>query len=150
MTSDVAKDIMSPAKRSALMGRIRGKNTKPELFVRRLLHRLGYRFRTHSKELPGRPDIVFSARRRVVFVHGCFWHRHDCDRAYVPKTRSEFWQRKFRRNVERDREDQDRLQSLGWQVLVIWECEINPDGDLEKRLTDFLGPCRYSESSRRP
>src|SRR5262245_45810086 len=88
-------DIMSPEKRSTLMSRIRGKDTGPEMTVRRLLHRLGYRFRLHTRDLPGRPDIVFRSRRTVIFVHGCFWHRHDCRFAYVPKTRRQFWKTKF-------------------------------------------------------
>jgi DNA mismatch endonuclease (patch repair protein) len=135
-------DIMSSEDRSALMGRIRGANTGPELAVRRLLHRLGYRYRLHAKGLPGRPDIVFPARRTVIFVHGCFWHRHDCGHGCVPKSRREFWQKKFARNVERDRENQKKLATSGWNVLVLWECEVEADPDLASRLVQFLGPPR--------
>jgi DNA mismatch endonuclease, patch repair protein len=135
-------DIMSPASRSALMSRIRGVDTGPELVVRRLLHRLGYRYRLHARGLTGRPDIVFSTRRAIIFVHGCFWHRHDCGRAYMPKSRREFWQKKFTRNVERDRENQKKLAASEWSVLVLWECEVKADSDLTSRLVQFLGPPR--------
>jgi len=143
-------DIMSPESRSALMGRIRGANTRPELVVRRLLHRLGYRYRLHTKGLPGRPDIVFPARRSVIFVHGCFWHRHDCGLGYVPKSRREFWEKKFARNVERDRENQRKLVASGWNVLVIWECGVDAAPDLASRLVEFLGPRGDGEKSSTP
>jgi DNA mismatch endonuclease (patch repair protein) len=134
-------DIISRERRSLLMGRIRATNTGPELFVRRLLHKLGYRYRLHQRKLPGRPDIVFTAKRAVIFVHGCFWHRHDCDHAYMPKTRKTFWQTKFARNVERDRENQQKLAAEGWKILVVWECELDST-NLERRLTRFLGAVR--------
>ena len=124
-------DILTPEKRSQLMGRIRGMDTKPELFVRRALHALGYRFRTHVRELPGCPDLVFSRRRVVVFVHGCFWHRHGCKKTYVPKSRQEFWESKFASNMKRDQRDQKQLVEAGWRVLVVWECEI------ESRRNDY-------------
>jgi DNA mismatch endonuclease (patch repair protein) len=112
------------------MRAIKGKNTKPELVVRRLLHAAGYRYRLHRRDLPGRPDIVFPARRKVILVHGCFWHRHPgCRFAYAPKTRPDFWHAKFDRNVERDREAFAALDACGWRQLVIWECEI-PDANL--------------------
>jgi DNA mismatch endonuclease, patch repair protein len=140
-------DIMSPDRRSALMGRIRGTDTRPELLLRKMLHRLGYRYRLHQRELPGRPDIVFRSRQSVIFVHGCFWHRHGCGRGYVPKSRRAFWRKKFERNVQRDQENQSRLAAEGWRVLVIWECELdNPK--LEARLRRFLGPVQQSKSSR--
>jgi DNA mismatch endonuclease (patch repair protein) len=138
-------DPLSPADRSALMGRIRGKNTKPELLVRRLLHSMGYRFRTHYKPIPGRPDIAFTARRKAILVHGCFWHGHQsCSKAHNPKTRSEFWQAKFARNRERDRQQANALVDLGWEALTVWECEVEaePETELAERLVRFLGPPR--------
>ena len=107
------------------MSRIRGKNTKPELLLRSLLHRAGFRFRLHAGKLPGRPDIVLPKYRTVVFVHGCFWHRHEgCSNATMPKTRTDFWQEKFARTVERDLQKQRELEALGWRVLTVWECEL--------------------------
>lgn len=133
-------DGTDAAARSALMGRIRGVDTGPEMAVRRAAHRLGYRFRLHCRSLPGRPDIVFPSRRAAIFVHGCFWHRHEgCRKASTPKTRVEFWEAKFARNVERDAEVQQRLRVAGWRVLVIWECEIGRNGDLDRTLREFLG-----------
>jgi len=131
-------DIVSPKVRSAMMSRIRGKNTTPELLVRSLLYRCGYRFRIHVKSLPGRPDIVLHSRRAVIFVHGCFWHRHSCGLAYQPKTRARFWAEKFAGNVERDRRYRRRLTNLGWRVLVVWECEIDDELKLGRRLREFL------------
>lgn len=127
-------DIVSATKRSQMMSGIRGKNTKPELVVRSLAHRLGLRFRLHGKELPGRPDLVFPKHRTAVFVHGCFWHRHDCGLAAVPKTRTEFWLAKFAANVERDRVSKAELKSQGWRVLEIWECETREPAVVERRL----------------
>jgi len=132
-------DILTREQRSILMGRIRGRNTGPELAVRRLLHGLGYRYRIHARELPGRPDIVFRSRRIAIFVHGCFWHRHDCGLAYVPKTRQKFWQRKFSGNVARDRAALHTLRAAGWRVLVIWECQLDHPSRLSMRLVRFLG-----------
>ena len=110
------------------MSRIRGKNTKPEILLRQLLHRAGYRFRLHAPDLPGKPDIVLKKYRTVIFVHGCFWHRHEgCPGATTPKTRAEFWREKFRRTVERDRCKQAELEKLGWQVLTVWECSLKSD-----------------------
>jgi len=121
------------------MSRIRGKNTSPELIVRRLLHGLGYRYRLHRKDLPGTPDIAFPGRRKVVMVHGCFWHRHlGCRYAYEPKSRKDFWARKFERNVKRDREARRALMDNGWEVMVVWECEIKDRDALARHLTDFI------------
>ena len=117
-------DILTPLERSVLMGRIRGGDTKPELFVRRALHALGYRFRVHVRSLPGTPDVVFPRRRKAVFVHGCFWHRHGCGKTYTPKSRKQFWQTKFATNVARDKRAQERLARNGWRIFVAWECEI--------------------------
>ena len=111
-------DILTPQARSALMSRIRSVDTKPELFVRRALHALGYRFRKHVRSLPSRPDVVFSRRRVVVFVHGCFWHWHGCGKTYNRRSRERFWEAKFAGNVERDRRDQQRLVSNGWRVFT--------------------------------
>ena len=121
--------------RSRNMAAIRGKDTAPELAVRRILHAMGLRFRLHRKDLPGRPDIVLPKHRTVVFVHGCFWHRHeDCRYTTNPKTRHEFWQSKFAANVERDGRNRTELQQLGWRVIVVWECELRQHSDLLKRL----------------
>lgn len=117
------------------MRRVRSADTRPEMRVRSLLHRLGFRFRLHRKDLPGKPDIVLPKHRTVVFVHGCFWHRHeDCRRASLPATRQDYWIPKFARTVERDRQNQDRLRQLGWRVILVWECEIKDAGKLAARL----------------
>jgi len=119
-------DTLTPQKRSWNMSRIRSRDTKPEMVVRRLLHSLGHRYRLHRKGLPGKPDIVLPKYRTVIFVHGCFWHRHPgCKYAYTPKSRLEFWNKKFDENVRRDRENKKALRKLGWKVIVVWECEIN-------------------------
>jgi DNA mismatch endonuclease (patch repair protein) len=121
------------------MSRIRGANTKPEIRVRSLLHHMGYRFRLHRKDLPGKPDIVLPKYETVIFVHGCFWHRHpDCQFAYTPKSRVEFWTKKFARNVERHDEVEAELTSLGWNVVVVWECETRDEETLYELLTERL------------
>ena len=121
------------------MSRIRGRNTKPELAVRSLLHRLGYRFRLHVRDLPGRPDIVLPRYGLVVLVHGCFWHRHSgCRFCYVPKTRVDFWRKKFEGNIRRDREVQLSLKKIGWRVMVVWECEVKDVRRLNRRLSSRL------------
>lgn len=123
------------------MSRIRGKDTRTELRVRALLHRLGYRFRLHRKDLPGNPDIVLPKHRTVIFVHGCFWHRHlGCRYAYTPKSRVEFWTKKFSANVERDAKARHALEQAGWQVLVVWECELRDADRLKKRLVSEINP----------
>ena len=121
-------DVFSKAKRSEVMSRIKGSNTSPELAVRSILHRLGYRFLLHSRNLVGRPDIVLPRYRTVVFVHGCFWHRHrNCRFAYTPKTRKTFWHEKFAANVYRDKNVARQLVKVGWQVVTVWECKVaNP------------------------
>ncbi|MGO7000160.1 very short patch repair endonuclease [Rhizobium leguminosarum] len=124
-------DFLTPDQRSEVMSRIRGKDTSPERTVRRLVYSLGYRFRLHQKRLPGTPDLVFSSRRKVIFVHGCFWHRHEgCKRASMPASRPEYWAEKFRRNVERDIAAEEALRKLGWAVLVVWQCELKT-GNIE-------------------
>ena len=132
-------DQLTKQHRSWNMSRIRGKDTKPEMRVRSLLHRMGFRFRLHRKDLPGKPDIVLPAYETVIFVHGCFWHRHPgCRFAYTPKSRVDFWQTKFRRNVERHQEVEAELEELGWRVVVIWECETASQEQLQQRLYDEL------------
>jgi DNA mismatch endonuclease, patch repair protein len=128
------------AQRSALMRKIRGKNSTPERIVRSALHKAGYRFRLHDDRLPGRPDIVLASRRLAIFVHGCFWHRHPgCRAASIPKTRTAFWQEKFARNVERDRRDVAALEAAGWHVYVVWECETNGRGvPFDQRLFSLM------------
>lgn len=122
------------------MSAIRSKGMKPELQVRRLVHRMGYRYRLHRKGLPGKPDLVFGPRKAVIFVHGCFWHQHDCQDGHRPKSNTSYWDEKLRRNVERDERVQAELKDMGWRVLVVWECETTHSDDLEKRLRDFLDP----------
>ena len=133
-------DRLTTVQRSLLMGAIKARDTKPEMVVRRLAHALGYRFRLHRKDLPGSPDLVFPSRRAVVFVHGCFWHRHEgCRLASTPKSNEAFWQAKFGRNVERDARQQRELRALGWRVLVVWQCETRDVEGLAARLREFLG-----------
>ena len=128
-------DRLTVAQRSRNMARVRSRNSAPELRVRSLLHRSGFRFRLHVRDLPGSPDIVLPRHRTVVFVHGCFWHRHaGCPYAYVPRSRTGFWQRKFADNVTRDARDAERLESMGWRVLVVWECDLRDERELASRL----------------
>lgn len=133
-------DSISQEARSALMSRIRGKNTRPELQVRRLLFAAGYRYRLHVPTLPGSPDLVFSSRKKVIFVHGCFWHLHEnCRFARLPKSRVEFWSNKLSANKARDSRKSEALIAAGWKVMVVWECEIDDISALENKLKDFLG-----------
>lgn len=121
------------------MSRVRSKNTTPELAVRKMAHRLGFRFRLHRKDLPGTPDLVFPRLRAAVFVNGCFWHRHkQCSRATVPSIRTQYWLRRFARNVERDQAAKHALECVGWRVLIIWECELRVPSDVSERLVAFL------------
>lgn len=132
-------DIVTPEKRSRMMAAIKGKNTKPEMAVRKLVHRLGFRFRLHRRDLPGSPDLVLSRFHKVIFVHGCFWHRHpECKYAYTPKSRAEFWIPKFEANVLRDAAAQEALIAAGWNVLVVWECETADLASLAKKIQSFL------------
>lgn len=136
---------MSPEQRSSHMAKIRSKNTKPEVQLRSLLHRAGYRFRVHGKSLPGRPDLVFAGRRKVIFVNGCFWHGHSCPVGLrLPKTNTEFWALKRQRNQERDARQYQELKSLGWSSFVIWECEVLGDSPVISEIFTFLGPPRQS------
>jgi DNA mismatch endonuclease (patch repair protein) len=124
------------------MRAIRSKDMQPELKVRSLVHMLGYRFRLHRKDLPGKPDLVFGPRRKVIFVHGCFWHSHTCKAAHIPKSNQEYWVPKLQRNKVRDERNIELLEADGWQALVIWECEARDVGRLRKRLGTFLGRVR--------
>lgn len=121
------------------MSAVRGRDTKPEMVVRRLLFSMNYRYRLHCRELPGRPDVVFAGRCKAIFVHGCFWHRHPgCRKTTSPKKRAAFWAEKFDRNVERDQRAEERLVEMGWRSLVVWECETGAPEDLAPRLKRFL------------
>lgn len=125
--------------RSALMAHVRSKNSKPEIVVRRLVHALGYRFRLHHCNLPGTPDLILPRLRKVIFVHGCFWHRHHgCTRTTTPKTRAAYWRTKFAANVERDARKERELKALGWDVLIVWECESFDPITLTRRLHAFF------------
>lgn len=132
-------DILSKEKRSTLMSKIRSKDTLPEMLVRRLTHGMGYRYRLHVRALPGCPDLVFPARKKVIFVHGCFWHRHSgCSNAVMPKTRRDLWREKFTANKLRDKRNLQKLKSAGWSYLVLWECELGNTEELTTRIHDFL------------
>ncbi|MBP6964996.1 MAG: DNA mismatch endonuclease Vsr [Armatimonadetes bacterium] len=133
-------DVFDAITRSRIMARVRNADTKPEIVVRALLHRLGFRFRLHRRDLPGRPDIVLPKHRTVVLVHGCFWHSHaDCKKGTIPRTNRQFWTDKLSGNVARDRQTTQRLSHLGWRVVVIWECETRNPDRLMDRLTAELG-----------
>lgn len=133
-------DTVDKITRSKIMGSVRQRNTGPEVLLRKALHRLGFRYRLNDKKLPGSPDIVLSRYRAVIFVHGCFWHRHGCKKTTTPSTRKKFWEAKFRANINRDSQNIKDLKKTGWKVVVIWECEIgkNMVGTL-KRIVSKLG-----------
>ena len=132
-------DIYPPEKRSEIMRKVRGKDTGLERAVRGIIHRLGFRFRLHVADLPGRPDVVLTRHRKVIFVNGCFWHQHrGCPRSKLPKTRAVWWKRKLERNVVRDRAARRRLVLMGWRALVVWECKAGDPRAVEKRLRTFL------------
>lgn len=143
-------DIVDSKRRSAMMAAIGPRHTLPELNVRRVAHRMGFRFRLHVKGLPGRPDIVLARHRTVILVHGCFWHRHQgCANAVMPKTRSAFWASKFEQNVARDSRTLAALRALRWRVVVIWECETNDTRTIERRLLEALPRPKRLRSARR-
>jgi DNA mismatch endonuclease (patch repair protein) len=132
-------DIFSAKKRSELMSRIRSKNTSPELTVRRIVYRMGFRYRLHVARLPGKPDLVFSRLQKIVEVRGCFWHQHKgCSDSHIPKSRNEYWVPKLANNVKRDRRNERQLRSLGWQILTLWECELGDKRSVVDRLRLFL------------
>jgi DNA mismatch endonuclease (patch repair protein) len=132
-------DTLTRAERSARMALVRNKDTKPEMLVRSLVHGMGFRYRLHAGKLPGCPDLVFRPRRKVIFVHGCFWHRHpSCDLARLPKSKLDFWKSKLESNRQRDLRNQAALKRLGWNVLVIWECELTNMQKVATRVERFL------------
>lgn len=138
-----SRDLLTPEQRSRNMSKIRGKNTKPELLVRKILHAKGYRYRLHGNaaggKLPGSPDLVFASRHKVIFVNGCFWHFHDCKAGlHAPTANAEFWEAKRNRTRERDAAQREKLQESGWAVLTVWECELRDRSALEDQLTQFL------------
>lgn len=146
-TSDCAKicrdtgyrmDTLTPKQRSERMSRIRNKDSKAEMRVRKLIHSMGYRYRLHAKDILGRPDIVFRPRQKLIFVHGCFWHGHKCSLGRMPKSRLDFWQNKIQTNKERDERVLEELIAEGWRVLVIWECQIKDVDSLSARIKEFL------------
>lgn len=124
--------------RSQMMAAVRSKDTAPEMIVRRLVHSLGYRYRLHQRDLPGKPDLVFRAKRKVVFVHGCFWHQHGCKGSHLPKSNQTYWKPKLERNRERDAEHIEELRGSGWKCLVLWECELVDVVRLSRRICKFL------------
>lgn len=131
-------DTRTPEQRRRIMQAVKNKDTKPELVVRRALTALGYRYRLHRKELPGKPDIAFIGRRKAIFVHGCFWHWHGCPKGKPPKSRHDYWIPKLAQNVERDRTRVEQLEARGWQVLTVWQCELGDIEALSKRLEAFV------------
>jgi DNA mismatch endonuclease (patch repair protein) len=131
-------DHVSPDRRSFIMSRVKQKNTSPEMALRRALHALGYRYRLHSRDLPGSPDLVFPARRKVIFVHGCFWHGHGCRWGKLPKSRLEYWQNKIATNQERDRVQLTQIRQAGWESMVVWQCEIKDLAEVSARVLAFL------------
>ncbi|MDH3032097.1 very short patch repair endonuclease [Methylobacterium fujisawaense] len=133
-------DTRTPEQRRRIMQSVGQKNTKPELAVRKIAHALGYRFRLHRKDLPGRPDLVFPGRKKVVFVHGCFWHGHGCPKGRLPKSRPEFWVPKIEGNKERDHRAEAKLAELGWETLTVWQCEAKNVEAVTAQLVEFLGP----------
>jgi DNA mismatch endonuclease (patch repair protein) len=134
-------DTLSPQERSERMSRVKGRDTKPELLVRRLVYGMGYRYRLHAEALPGKPDLVFRQRKCAIFVHGCFWHRHrGCALCRLPKSRLNFWKPKLEGNRKRDLRNQRKLRRDGWRILVIWECELTDERKVRRTVLKFLEP----------
>lgn len=132
-------DHVNYTKRSLIMAAVHSKDTKPEIAVRKVVHSLGYRYRLHDRKLPGRPDLVFVSRRKAIFVHGCFWHRHTrCKYANTPKSRTTFWEAKFIAKVKRDRRNRRNLKRAGWTVLTVWQCELKNAKKFTERLNEFF------------
>ena len=134
-------DKLTPEERSINMGKIRSRNTSPEMKVRKIAHGLGYRFRLYRRDLPGKPDLVFTARKKVIFVHGCFWHQHKdpkCKISRIPKSKLDYWIPKLQNNVDRDMQHQAELKKLGWKNLVVWECEVKNIERLRRKIGNFL------------
>ena len=137
-------DIVDPATRSRMMSGIRSENTKPEMLVRKALHKIGFRYRLHDSRIPGKPDLVFPKYHAVLFVNGCFWHGHDCPLFRMPETRNEFWKDKIRKNLERDAVVLKRLEDIGWRFGIVWECSLKRKGrisleEVVKRIVEWLG-----------
>lgn len=131
--------MLSPISRSENMRRIRSKNTIHELLIRRLIFKMGFRYRLHGKNLPGKPDLVFANRKKVIFVHGCFWHQHkNCIDSHIPKSNTEYWLSKLQRNKIRDKENQSKLKKLGWSFLILWECQLRHTGRLTEKIKKFM------------
>lgn len=131
----------TPAQRSAQMSKVKSKDTKPEMWVRHLVHSMGYRYRLHRRDLPGTPDLVFPSRKKVILIHGCFWHRHpdsSCPLTRTPKSRKDFWLKKFKENLGRDLENENRLRALGWEQMVLWECQLKDVEKIKTRVEEFL------------
>lgn len=131
-------DKISKEKRSEIMSKIRSKNTTPEIIVRKPLFSIGYRYRIHQTNLPGKPDIVFTKKKKVIFINGCFWHGHDCRNNLHPKSNSKYWDNKIETSIQRDNKNIHELNALGWKCLIIWECELNNMDILEKKLIEYL------------
>ena len=139
LEAGVLTDTLSRSERSERMARVRSADTGPEMRLRRLVHGMGFRYRLHRKDLPGKPDLVFPSRRAVIFMHGCFWHRHKgCKLARLPKSRVAFWEAKLEGNRRRDLRNQERLRELGWRVLVVWECELSDLDATAEKVREFL------------
>lgn len=133
-------DPLSPSERSERMRRVRATDTEPEMIVRRLVHGMGYRYRLHRRDLPGKPDMVFPSKGKIIFVHGCFWHRHGhCKLTRLPRSRVDFWRQKLEGNHARDIRIRRRLRGLGWDILVVWECQLRNIDALTARIREFLG-----------
>lgn len=133
-------DTLTPAQRSERMSRVRGKDTAPEMKLRRLIHGMGYRYRLHVGDLPGKPDLVFPSRHALIFMHGCFWHRHaNCKLARLPKSKLDFWETKLEQNRQRDLGYRERLRAMGWRVSIVWECELHNLDHVSRVVREFLG-----------
>ena len=143
-------DRITPERRSANMRQIKSKGMKPEMAVRRIVHSMGFRFRLHRMDLPGNPDLVFAGRHKAIFVHGCFWHQHPgggCRLVHAPRSNADYWQPKLARNVARDIEVQRALSNMGWQLMIVWECELRDQEGLANRIYNFLADVRFSLSN---
>jgi len=142
-------DTRTPEQRRRIMQSVGTRDTGPEMTVRRLLHGLGFRYRLHSKRLPGKPDIVFPVRKKAIFVHGCFWHGHDCAKGQLPKSRREYWEPKLKTNIARDAAQVIALRALGWSALTVWQCETTVSRTLTKRLVRFIEGRPRSANNRK-
>lgn len=132
-------DVYDKTVRSAVMRAVKSQDTSPEMIVRRMLHKAGFRYRLHRKDLPGKPDLVFPGRRKIIFIHGCFWHQHPgCSHADRPSSNTDYWQKKLDRNIVRDSANLNALRYIGWDVLIVWECQLRDRETLLQTLTDFL------------